>query len=1670
MYEKNGVISKEYYQNKNQRMQYISGHSKIVSYYLAVIFVFLIFLKVLASDFFKEIVNFAITFLPFGIIFFLSFYSFYLYQKHPQERHRITRHTLVTMLEMLVITLIFYILYSPASFAPIFESFVTFQRKIDVATYFLVMAYVAVLTIFFISSFFFYRLYQKSQGKYWGSINLLLKHSLYTIFFIFLFLLGTSTLAYPQAYNPITDLLSDAIYTVTFGKVNMGDYDLTNSRRITSLKRMTDSLGETYSNLMNNVSKTNTELSTAITETKEKLDSSIIRTNKDLKNTLTNDITDRLDTGGGTVEGKLVVEKTLTVESISNLQDVIPQTDDTYDLGSVSKGWNNIYVHRIIGSPIVIVGDGSTSHSLTATDDLLVSGNLEVNNLVYLDAGADLGSQNIINLADPTNAQDAATKAYVDSQVVAVSYIQRNAGTETLYPLNTGDKLDMLNGLVLNIGNAGTDFTSGGGLTLAGTLTVGSLNGILKGTTGIVSAASGGTDYEYPLTFSNSLSRSTNTITLVNDSATPGNSKYYGTDAGGTKGFYALPSGGTTDHASLTTGLAYVGTNHTGFEASLTFNSPLSRSTNTISIPVVNGSQDGYLSSANWTTFNAKEPAITAGTTSQYFKGDKSLGTFNTDARDAVSESGIMSYNSSTGVFTLNNSDIDHGSLDSTSLTHDDHTQYVLLAGRSGGQGGTLYGDTAANGDLTIEGTSSGTKTSSYTFLEPNGGMVSIGDSTPPANDNGLYLYKSSVPGVWGVPTGIRVDNYATGYIGDSWVEGIQINSYFNTTDDGSSNGNVYGLVSITGKTNTGPLASATGIYSKLENSSTGAITNGYNFYANAPTASSTGDITNIWGMYVANMGVANNTTTTYGIQIAAQTASPTITGLDIGALSGTTANKGVVVGAISGAGATGAGVTIGALTNTGATQYGVTIGAISGTHAAGGGTSAGINIGNISSAGGTSTNYGINLGTLTGGTTANYQINAGNITAIASATNAHINLGTISGTAASSTNYGINIGAISGTGTATYGINIGANSATDTTNYGMKIGAISGAGTNNYGLYVDTVSGAGTGNYSAIFAGGNVGIGVTTPNAALGVTTTTGYSTFTDFMGNAATLGAALYDQTLTDAAFTSPFRGVNIQSSASFASDPGTKTFLAFFASAGVPSTISTDMTNLTVRASNNVGIHNGTGAVGTVQGLVSSITKKNTGSVTTAEAINVSMANNNATGSIGTAYGLRVANLVNTGTIATTYGVYVGDITTGTQTNTPFSFYASDSGTYNYFSGNTGIGVAAPTSYKFMVDWNGDGTNPAYVNNSNAWTNGSADYAEYFYTNDTNLVSGEAVCVDTQKENAVKRCENSGDNNVMGVVSTSPSVLGNAPVGREKDKNYVIVAMLGQIPGKVTGEIQIGDSLTSAERPGYMRKAEAGESTVGVALEKSNSADGKIQILISRRNKSLTVEKVEEEVTKNIAEMNVKEKVDNMVADAQAQLDKNITSKFSDYEITNNGQDVKILNLETTLQAQIDEIRTKLIDQTLISKINTEYENILTILNLDEEGNINIFGSLSVEKVVVNGIETGAITIVRIAGKDKTIGEAVICQKLKKWDEEENKCKEDSSNTDNNTNVIIVTDAITEHSKVFVTPKITLDKPLSVVATDYEGAEKSFTVEVKENSGDVEIPFDWWIVESR
>jgi hypothetical protein len=133
----------------------------------------------------------------------------------------------------------------------------------------------------------------------------------------------------------------------------------------------------------------------------------------------------------------------------------------------------------------------------------------------------------------------------------------------------------------------------------------------------------------------------------------------------------------------------------------------------------------------------------------------------------------------------------------------------------------------------------------------------------------------------------------------------------------------------------------------------------------------------------------------------------------------------------------------------------------------------------------------------------------------------------------------------------------------------------------------------------------------------------------------------------------------------------------------------------------------------------------------------------------------------------------------------------------------------------------------------------TQNSADYAEYFYSEDATLKPGELVCIAGQ--NLVKRC--GGGGTAIGIVSTKPGIIGiyaddvtDAAEEYANDPNWVVVGLLGQVPTKVSvanGSISAGDMLTVGSG-GAAVKGESPRTLVMIALEDANS-DGTIRVLI-------------------------------------------------------------------------------------------------------------------------------------------------------------------------------------------------------------------------------------------
>ena len=111
----------------------------------------------------------------------------------------------------------------------------------------------------------------------------------------------------------------------------------------------------------------------------------------------------------------------------------------------------------------------------------------------------------------------------------------------------------------------------------------------------------------------------------------------------------------------------------------------------------------------------------------------------------------------------INDADIDHGSIGG--LTDDDHSQYLLMAGRAGGQ--VLTGGTAASDKLVLESTSHATK--GAILLNPAGGSVGIRTASPEGILDVHGANKSFIT--------ILHDMNAAGYTGGSGI-GLEISDF----------------------------------------------------------------------------------------------------------------------------------------------------------------------------------------------------------------------------------------------------------------------------------------------------------------------------------------------------------------------------------------------------------------------------------------------------------------------------------------------------------------------------------------------------------------------------------------------------------------------------------------------------------------------------------------------------------------------------------------------------------------------------------------------------------------------------------------------------------------------------------------------------------------------------
>jgi hypothetical protein len=205
----------------------------------------------------------------------------------------------------------------------------------------------------------------------------------------------------------------------------------------------------------------------------------------------------------------------------------------------------------------------------------------------------------------------------------------------------------------------------------------------------------------------------------------------------------------------------------------------------TLNVPTASATNRGALSSADWTTFNNKENAITAGTTAQYFRGDKTFQTLNTSV---VPEGTNLYYtearvNANTNVAAntaARHNAVTLGTSNGLSLS----TQVLSLGLASAGVTGALSGtdwSTFNSKQNALTNPVTGTGTTNY--LPKFTGSTTIGNSTlqEVSGNLGLGVNTSS----WGLFKSIEVGttgNGIAGFVGGPSVV-MQTNAYYNGTN-----------------------------------------------------------------------------------------------------------------------------------------------------------------------------------------------------------------------------------------------------------------------------------------------------------------------------------------------------------------------------------------------------------------------------------------------------------------------------------------------------------------------------------------------------------------------------------------------------------------------------------------------------------------------------------------------------------------------------------------------------------------------------------------------------------------------------------------------------------------------------------------------------------------------
>ncbi|MCX6765623.1 MAG: tail fiber domain-containing protein [Candidatus Moranbacteria bacterium] len=702
-----------------------------------------------------------------------------------------------------------------------------------------------------------------------------------------------------------------------------------------------------------------------------------------------------------------------------------------------------------------------------------------------------------------------------------------------------------------------------------------------------------------------------------------------------------------------------------------------------------------------------------------------------------------------------------------------------------------------------------------------------------------------------------------------------------------------------------------------------------------------------------------------------------------------------------------------------------------------------------------------------------------------------------------------------SGSKTADYIGNLLTNTATSSTasitKTGLSVtstGTWDGTSAVNRGLYVNATGG--TTNYSAIFEGGNVGIGTTSPVEKLEVngnfTVSQRAAIGSDSGINKAIDGASsltlIDSRDILTSLSTSYVIGHYLRLTLNPSSAPSSEAYGSNFEVATQSGNAQnfprlegsdhsalhygsgtvTDLVGGTHTANSYAGAGNVTTSYGarnkshnwssstitTAYGSWNRAGNMSTGAVTAAYGTYTAIHNEGA-GTITDGYALYIPNPTGAGPITNNYGFYLENQSRGSAIN--YAIYSA--GGQSYFAGNVGIGTTGPGAALHVYD------------------NASADYAAEFY-NDGNNTDRYGLLIqageDTPAGTNTLIQFNDGDGTAVGSITYNNTQTYYNTSSDVRLKENVTLANIGinnlmniqirqfNFKSDPTKEIVYGviaqelydvypQAVTIPENDTKYWQVDYSKLTplIVKSMQEQQTQIGGLQTedqRISTNVETLAL-KTDESVT-NLAELQTS--VDEQLSIVSDNIN-NVQDKVVDLEAQNSNLESRVAaleNLTVTLQAQIDELKALTNQELNVAQMEAnknDIDYIKLVLGIDQvqnPGDISVLG-----KVEAEGIVAGAFTVKVSDEEKRTLGTAKILPVEKDEDEDG---KDDETGSDGKS-VTVKTKAVTDKCEIFVTAKKVAKQPLAV--TKIKESE-SFKVEV-EKTVDEELEFSWWIVKT-